>query len=250
MKPTAMGWVVLIVGAALAGRAATLTPDEKTLAVLNAGAVEPAVMADVFAYLEQELNVGLRLADVPASERVEPSMVAGECIKQLKTTDVGVLVLARLPLGAGSVVAAPDDRWVVLNVTPLLPKDGAGELLSARLKKQALRAVALLTGVGFTLDVRAVNRSLLSVGDLDQYGSNYDPPSLERFNQLSESLGLIRHFRRPDRWYRLRNLPVPGADERLLPVSAATNAPDDAPPAAPEPEAPPPAPAAPAPAAP
>lgn len=245
MKPTAMGWVVLIVGAALTGRAATLTPDEKTLAVINAGAVEPAVMADVFAYLEQELNVGLRLADVPASERVEPSMVAGECIKQLKATDVGVLVLARLPLGAGSVVAAPDDRWVVLNVTPLLPKDGANDLLTARLKKQVLRAVALLTGVGFTLDVRAVNRSLLSIDELDQFGSNYDPPSQERFNQLADALGLIRHFRRPDRWYRLRNLPIPGADEGLLPVSVATNVPDETPPPVPAEPAPPPAPAAP-----
>ncbi|HKL21070.1 MAG TPA: hypothetical protein VJ904_04650 [Tichowtungia sp.] len=180
---------LVCIGIALAaGGCAASEPEEKTLTLVNAAAVDGKLLEQVRAFAQKELKVPVRLIDVPALAGNESFQALETAAAELKTErDVTCIVVAELP-GAEHLRADPDTGIAIINAKALYTDDV--EKFTGRIRRMVMRAAAFSFGMEPTPDPYCVTRDYRSLEDLDRMGNNYSPPWQARYTQEAKKRGL------------------------------------------------------------
>lgn len=159
--------------------------------VLNAqSAVNDADLSPVISTIDQWVHV--RAAIKSARSGVTVSI--GNVKDEIKAAG-GVLGVALVEAdGLPAFLAAPEDGWVLVNVRALA-KDATKEVLAARVRKEALRAYAFVTGGIYMSRAPFLMRDVKDVADLDAIPHEvFALDTLSHMNTSSSHYGLTPYY--------------------------------------------------------
>jgi len=168
-----------------------LMQNPKRIALVNAGAVDEDLFKKIHAHLESNLEVPVRSLSAPAGP-TDDLLVQVRTWKALMTEDdVCFVVLANSARDVREyLLLAPDHRWAMVIANAVVPEDGDQNKYLWRLQRLCMRGVAFLFGMGFSPNARSVNAPCASLAELDMIGTNFDPPSHDKFLEEAMQRGL------------------------------------------------------------
>jgi len=199
---------------AVAPAALAEEPGEKTIALINVGAVDNDTLEAVRAHLETFLMTKVRAVETQPDPTANLFDQGRKLIDLMTPEDVCfvALVAPANPIAEYSIVA-PESRWALVNVNLLKPAEGAPDQFIFRLKKQAMRNIGFLFGIGYSKDPRGCNRPFVNLAELDQMGTTFDPKGFETYFEQATDLGLGRHIKRSEHWYKKHSSAPAGTNQ-------------------------------------
>ncbi len=169
----------------------------KAIALVNNGALSSEDLNALCQSVQGSLLVPVRGLDAAIDNTTDVLSMMRACVPLMDPTDVVFVLLAKPEGMKEYLMILPDQSCALVNIAPLVPDPADAELLAKRIEQQTMRAIGFLFGVGFTPNVHNVHRHLEYIGELDERGRNYDPPSLGRFHDEAIRRGMtFLRFRR------------------------------------------------------
>lgn len=168
-------------------------PDStaKTIVIVNAGAVGPALAERVRAFAQAHLRVPVTLRQSP-SLTTRDLAEAGKMLAGTRTeTEVCLIAFVSIdtapapPVG-GAIMKGT--HVALVNVAAMQNRNA--EILARRLERQAMRSAAFLLGLHPSPDPFCVTREFSSLADLDRMGRNLCPPWQKKFKEAADKRGL------------------------------------------------------------
>ena len=162
--------------------------QEKTLTIVNAAALDAAVLEKARAFAEKELCVPVRVID--NAELVglgDFQTLENAAVQTKQENDVAYIVVAKLD-GEEHLTANADSGIAIINARALYTADA--EVFTGRIRRMVMRAAAFSLGLPPTPDPYCVTRDYRSLKDLDRMGNNYSPPWQDRFAKEAAKRGL------------------------------------------------------------
>ena len=177
-------WV--LTGLLLAG--CSQGPQEKTLTVVNAAAMDTALLEQVRAFAERELRVPVRLIEnSKLTARKNFQTLESAAVQAKHENDVSYIVVAKLD-GEEHLRVNADNGIAIINARALFSDDST--IFTGRIRRMVMRAAAFSFGLEPTPDPFCVTRDYRSLEDLDRMGNNYSPPWQARFAEEAAKRGL------------------------------------------------------------
>jgi hypothetical protein len=175
----------LLAGAAGCSR----MPEQKTMTLVNAAAVDAPLLERVRAFAERELRIPVRTLERPRLAGKERFQALEKAAQRMQSEgDPILIVLAALPDDDRHLTVDPQSAVAVINVQPLHTDDA--ERFARRIERQVMRAAAFAVGLPPTPDPFCVTRDYRSLEDLDCMGRNFSPPWQGRFAEEAARRGL------------------------------------------------------------
>jgi predicted Zn-dependent protease len=178
----ALGLILLCAGCAR-------EPEEKAITLVNAAAVDAALLEQIRSFVQNEWQVPVRaktlskLAGKPGFRSLESAA------RRVKSEDdVVLIVLAGFNGEPQHLNVFSNSGIAVVNVQPLYTDDA--QRFALRVERQVMRAAAFSFGLPPTPDPFCVTRDYVSLEDLDRMGRNYSPPWQGRFADEAARRGL------------------------------------------------------------
>ena len=143
------------------GRFSVPDTQKGEIVIVNCAKADRAWLEEVAAYFRKETLLAVRVADAGAFEFPSPKLVGNASIFVIDDAKQPVLLVA------------PENRWAMMNVASL--KSDKPAFCEARVKKELVRAFALLCGGANSQYPNALTGGLASTGDLDKFVDNRLP---------------------------------------------------------------------------
>lgn len=181
-------FMLLLLGLA----AATLSPAAGTrvFVLSSAGDVDPALVDQVRARLEQDSGAVVRLAPpLPLEPGQSLEAIGRAAEKTLGKDDFAIIVLTRPTDEQPQGVCLPQFRFAVLNVARLEVGADPAQLVR-RTGQEGVRVMAMLLGLSQCPFPLCVLVGYQNVEDLDHMSQNYCPPCQDRFTRLANEAGI------------------------------------------------------------
>lgn len=161
---------------------------EKTLTIVNADAVDSALLERVRTFAEKELHVPVRVVENPGLAGEKDFQSLENAAAQAKQeNDVSFIVVANLE-GEDHLKVNADHGIALINARALYA--GERDLFEGRIRRMVMRAAAFSFGLEPTPDPYCVTRDYRSLEDLDRMGNNYSPPWQIRYAREAVARGL------------------------------------------------------------
>lgn len=130
---------------------------------------------------------------VQAAIKQSEESVRCENVKKQIAAAGGVLGVALVEAdGLPSLVTAPEDGWALVNVTALAEGAASPDVLAARVRKEALRAFAFVTGGCYLSRAPMLMRDVKKASDLDAIvQEGYGVEVLNHVHKSAEFYGLV-----------------------------------------------------------
>lgn len=165
-------------------------PREKAITLVNAAAVDAALLERVRAFAEQQLHVPVRAVEKPRLAEKKNFQTLEKSAGRVKTdADVTLIVLAGINDDERHLVVNAETGVALINAQILTIDDA--ELFARRIERQVMRAAAFSFGLPPTPDPFCVTRDYRSLKDLDTMGRNFSPPWMGRFADEAAKRGLV-----------------------------------------------------------
>ena len=162
--------------------------EEKTLTIVNAAAVDAAMLEQVRAFAEQELRVPVRVIENPKLAGLGDFQALEDAAGQAKhEKDVAYIVVAKMD-GDEHLKVDADRGIAIINARALYTADT--KVFTGRIRRMVMRSAAFSLGLPPTPDPYCVTRDYRSLQDLDRMGNNYSPPWQDRFAKEAAKRGL------------------------------------------------------------
>lgn len=181
---------LILAGALLMGSGCTKgVPQENAITIVNADAVDAALLERVRAFAQKELYVLVR-----ASENSKLAGLAGfqtlekAAIKKKHKQDISYIVLSKFD-GKEPLKVYPKSGVAIVNVQAIYTDDA--EKFARRIQRMVMRAAAFVFEMPPTPDPFCVTRDYRSLDDLDRMGMNYSPPWQARYADEAAKRGLL-----------------------------------------------------------
>lgn len=187
--------ILFLGGLALLCSGCVATPKEKAIQLVNAQAVDAALLERVRAFAQTELHVPVRAEanlEFAATDRV--ATLKKMALMDKEEGDVTYIVLGSLA-GTEHLQCDPSSGVALVNVAPLRTDDS--ERFARRVERMVMRAAAFCVGLSPTPDPYCVTRNYRSLEDLDRMGCNYSPPWQARYAEEAARRGLRAPAPRP-----------------------------------------------------
>ena len=180
---------VLLTVLLLFSAACAQSPQENTLTLVNAAAVDAELLERVRAFAEGQLHVPVRTIEKPRLAGKEDFQTLEKAALRIKTdADAALIVLAGINGEEKHLAVFAGDGVALINAQPLYTDDP--ETFARRIERQVMRAAAFVFGLPPTPDPFCVTRDYRSLDDLDRMGRNYSPPWMGRFADEAVKRGL------------------------------------------------------------
>ena len=180
---------LLIMGLFLLSAGCAKAPQEKTITIINAAAVDTQLLERLRSFAEKELHVPVRTLEKPKLAGKKSFQTLEKAAQRVKTdADVTLIVLAGFNNEPQHLAVYPKDGIAVVNALPLYTNNV--EKFSRRMERQVMRAAAFSFGLSPTPDPFCVTRDYTSLEDLDQMGRNFSPPWQGRYAEEAAKRGL------------------------------------------------------------
>ncbi|MFA7257388.1 MAG: hypothetical protein WC047_07445 [Kiritimatiellales bacterium] len=174
----------------LTGGCSQQAPQEKTITIVNAAAVDAPLLERLRSFAEQELHVPVRTLEKPKLAGKKNFQTLEKASERVKTdADVTLIVLAGFNDEQKHLVVYSNRGIAIVNSLPLYTDDA--EKFARRMERMIMRAAAFSFGMDPTPDPFCVTRDYRSLEDLDLMGLNYSPPWQGRFAEEAVQRGLI-----------------------------------------------------------
>ena len=175
-------WLALLLATAPLARA----DGARTFVLASAGDVDAGLAENVRAYLENNTEVTVRLAEpLAAAPGQDLDTLGRAAVKTLAESDFAVIVLARpaddQPLDASN----PQERYAVLNLARLASGPDDQSPLDRRAGQIGLRLMARQMGMTPCPFPLCVLVEFDQAADLDHMSGNFCPPCRDRFLRLA-----------------------------------------------------------------
>lgn len=213
-KIIVIGSVVLAASVACAGTASNLTREQIKQQ-------KAARLAQLGGYVTQKLpSTVIRFANaqkvVPSAKMEEMTTMFGKTFginvelrdvtpekcafataaKTLSVSNTAFAVAIVDDPSLPTLTAAPESRWSVVNVRPLMADSPTDELLGKRVKKEMWRGMAYACGVGITLAQPCVLDCVHSLAELDRtQAAVAGPDTLRKLFFAAKKLGVTQERR-------------------------------------------------------
>lgn len=154
--------------------------------------VDPYILQEVRDLLWDTLNFDIR---VVKSEKVDVATAPAALAKSGANAAIFVVEDPALPM----ILSAPEDRWGIMNITPLLKDAKTQKYVEMRTTKELLRAFACVCG-GFSsaYSANTVVGPIRKPADLDGFARlDYPMDVLMRFNHYLKRFGVTPAERAP-----------------------------------------------------
>ena len=177
----------ILTGLLLAG--CSQEPQEKTLTIVNAAAMDAALLEQVRAFAEKELRVPVRVIENPKLVgKKDFQTLENAAVRVKHENEVAYIVVAELD-GDEHLKVNADNGIALINARALSSDDA--EIFAKRIRRMVMRAAAFSLGLPPTPDPFCVTRDYRSLEDLDRMGNNYSPPWQARFADEAAERGLL-----------------------------------------------------------
>ncbi len=164
-------------------------PQEKAIALVNAAAVDAALLERVRLFAEDQLHVPVRTLEKPGlAGKKSFQTLEHSATRVKKDADVSFIVLAGINGDDQHLAVYAEEGVALINVYSLYTDEA--EVFARRIERQVMRAAAFAFGMPPTPDPFCVTRDYHSLEDLDRMGRNYSPPWMGRFAEEAEKRGL------------------------------------------------------------
>lgn len=178
---------LVLMGAVLAG-CMKQGPEEKTLTLVNTGAVEPQVLESIRKFAQEQLRVPVRIVENPKLSAPADFQTLEKAARKKKSeNDVAYIVVTALDSDEHMKVFVESGVCVV-NTRPLQCEDASK--YAKRIQRMVMRSAAFVFGLEPTPDPFCVTRDYSSLEDLDRMGNNYSPPWQARYAEEAAKRGL------------------------------------------------------------
>ncbi len=165
-------------------------PQEKTITLVNATAVDALQLERLRTFAESELHVPVRTVENPKLAGKKNFNALEKAARRSKTNaEVCLIVLAGFNGELRHLAVYAKSGIALINTQPLYTADE--ETFARRIERQVMRAAAFSFGLPPTPDPFCVTRDYTSLEDLDSMGRNFSPPWQSRFAEEAEKRGLI-----------------------------------------------------------
>jgi hypothetical protein len=152
--------------------------------LVNAAGLPANQLEGIRSFVEGDLRVKVKAVTVQADwDSLQAHMPSF-----LSSNQVLAVALGKGPAESARILAAPDNRWSIVNVGPLL---GLKEKQDQMLKQQTMRGLGLAVGVELCLDPYCCMRVSRVLADLAGVGNNFCPLTRRQFNSLAPQKGLF-----------------------------------------------------------
>ncbi len=165
-------------------------PQEKTITLVNAAAVDAGLLERVRAFAEKELHVPVRAVEKPKLAGKKSFQAYKKAARRIRTdADVSLIMLTRVDGETRHLAVDSGGAIALVNAKPLYAADA--EIFARRIERQVMRAAAFSFGLPPTPDPFCVTRDYSSLEELDVMGRNFSPPWQGRFAEEAEKRGLV-----------------------------------------------------------
>lgn len=180
---------LLLIGLFLLVAGCSPAPQTKAITLVNAAAVDAALLERIRAFAEKELHVPVRTLEKPKLAGKDNFQALEKAALRIKTdADVEFIVLAGINGEEKHLAVFEKDGIALINSQPLYTDDA--EIFARRMERQVMRAAAFTFGMPPTPDPFCVTRDYRSLEDLDRMGRNFSPPWMGRFADEAAKRGL------------------------------------------------------------
>jgi hypothetical protein len=139
-------------------------------------------------------NLAMPIDVLPAEPRLQLATfddVIQQATRMMETNRAGVVVLWRPSSDVSNHGAVfPEHRLAVVNLNPMLTPDTESLVIENRVRRQVIRAVCMLFGVGPSPNPLSVMFNYATIEDLDRLGGNLDMPWLLKVQEAATALGV------------------------------------------------------------
>ncbi|MFO7534309.1 MAG: hypothetical protein R6X19_01255 [Kiritimatiellia bacterium] len=156
----------------------------RCVVLVNAAGLPTNQMEAIRSFVEGDLRVKVKAVTIQTDWASLPAHMPSF----LSSNQVLVVALAKGPAESARILAAPDNRWAIVNVGPLL---GLKEKQEQMIKQQTMRGLGLAVGVELCLDPYCCMRVSRVLADLAGVGNNFCPLTRRQFNSLAPQKGLF-----------------------------------------------------------
>ena len=182
--------VLLTMGLFLFTAGCSKAPQEKTITIVNAAAVDAQLLERLRAFAEKELHVPVRTMDKPKLAGRKDFQALEKSARRIKTdADAVLIVLAGLNNEQRHLAVYSQSGLALVNAQVLYTD--AAEIFARRMERQVMRAAAFSFGLAPTPDPFCVTRDYSSLEDLDSMGRNFSPPWQGRFAEEAVKRGFV-----------------------------------------------------------
>jgi hypothetical protein len=182
-----VGLVVFAQG--VCGAETNSTPPGKVIALVNAGAVPPEMLAQLEKLAEKSLKVPFETVTIRKIETTNLLALAADLKKEWKPNYAAMVALVTAPTSFTAHASFnTNDVLSVVNVTAM--SADSPDVYRARVLKQVVRGTVFAFGLRPSRDPLCVSRDYRTVTDLDRMPAVLFPPWQSNFARLAGACGV------------------------------------------------------------
>ena len=164
-------------------------PPGKVVALVNAGAVSPELLAQLKELARKSLKVPFETVTIPRIETTNLLALASDLKKEWKQNYAAMIVLVTAPTSfAMHASFNTNELFSAVNVTAMSADNP--EVYRTRVLKQVVRGAVFSFGLMPSKDPLCVSRNYRNVEDLDRMPAVLFPPWQSKFVRLASARGV------------------------------------------------------------
>jgi predicted Zn-dependent protease len=186
---TSIGVGLILLAQGVCRAETNAAPSGKVIALVNAGAVSPEVLARLEELARKSLRVPFKAVTIHRIETTNLLALSPDLKKEWKENYAAMVALVAAPTSFVTHASFNTDEMLsVVNVTAMSTDNP--DLYRARLLKQVVRGAIFALGLKPSRDPLCVSRDYRTLSDLDGMPAVLFPPWQSKFSRLAAERGI------------------------------------------------------------